>query len=416
MTHPLLQALPVGERYATRSKPAMVRVSHVIEDVLLRERLPARLYSGFQRLSLFLPEVGRYRRLAQSCQRVVVWGIADAEVPPIPNVTIVPLLPEDPLARAWFVVAVHPAYTSALVTADISGLPATGPLRDFEGAWTFDLGAVTAVERALAVPLGLACPAVEPSRDEMVIQLRHAEQAAGSLGRYLERSLAREREASAGRERLSRMIVHDLRGPLTFIGGISELLLDGAFGDMTKEQSGHIKSLIAQSTAMNDLIGDVLETYRMESGRVQADVSDVALEDMLGNLAQSSGLGDRLHIEIARDAAAVRADPRLLGRVLTNLLANARKYGGRGNVRLTSVRAGGTVAISVADEGSGIPEEALPHVFQPLRQGANAGPSTGAGLGLAFVRLAVQAMGGRVTAANQSSGGAQLTIELPAPT
>ncbi len=89
MTHPLLEVLPAGERYATRSKPAMVRVSHVIEDVLRRERLPARLYSGFQRLSLFLPEVERYRRLAQSCERVVVWGIADADIPTVPNVTIV---------------------------------------------------------------------------------------------------------------------------------------------------------------------------------------------------------------------------------------------------------------------------------------------------------------------------------------
>jgi len=392
----------------------MVAISHAIERVVRHERIPARLYAGFQRLSLFVPERERYRALAAICPRVVVWGIADAEIEPIPGLTVVALDPTHELARGWWVVAVHPSYTSALVAEDVSGQPATEPSRDFTGTWTFDVASVAEVERRLAGPLGLACPAVEPTADDLVAQLGHAEAAAAELSGYLERALARERAAAASRDRLTSMIVHDLNNPLAYLAGIAELLLAGGLGDLSEQQRRYVGGMVRSADEMGALVGDILDMQRIEQGQLRPSIEDVPLEPLVRRAVETSALADRIELDLHPAAVSVRADARLLQRVVSNLISNARKYGGGGPVRIETRRVGERVQVAVVDQGPGFPAAALPTVFDAYRQGSNAGARTGWGLGLAFVRQAVEAMGGHADAANEPEGGARVQVTLPA--
>ena len=113
----------------------------------------------------------------------------------------------------------------------------------------------------------------------------------------------------------------------------------------------------------------------------------------------------------------VLADRELLGRIVSNLLDNSRKYGGREQVRVTvSAReADGIAEICFADDGPGVMEAQLPKLFDAFYRGdaARTAPGSGSGLGLAVVKKAVEEMGGSVRAENGSSGGLEIRFTLP---
>ena len=113
----------------------------------------------------------------------------------------------------------------------------------------------------------------------------------------------------------------------------------------------------------------------------------------------------------------VLADRELLGRIVSNLLDNSRKYGGREQVRVTvSAReADGMAEICFADDGPGVTEVQLPKLFDAFYRGdaARTAPGSGSGLGLAVVKKAAEEMGGSVRAENGSSGGLRIRFTLP---
>lgn len=126
------------QNFSLRHRDTMQQISYEVEDSAAVALGKTRLFSGFQRLSRFLPQIERYRAMAPSMEGIYVFGIPDVEPPAIAKVHYITLKPEDHLAREWFVVSYGPGYSSAIATEELN-LPARKDHeRTFKGMWTFN--------------------------------------------------------------------------------------------------------------------------------------------------------------------------------------------------------------------------------------------------------------------------------------
>lgn len=152
VTRPFLT--PPGDPLTATSAPALIAISHALEDVVLEGLEDVEIAVGFQRMSAFRRQERRYRKLAAACRRVWVCAVPDGDTPSIPGITMVPLAPEWPVADEWFVVVNAPQFASAvLATEQTAGLNAQE--RSFQTVFTSDPRLVNAICRTLAIELDL---------------------------------------------------------------------------------------------------------------------------------------------------------------------------------------------------------------------------------------------------------------------
>ena len=221
---------------------------------------------------------------------------------------------------------------------------------------------------------------------------------AEALAEAISLGLGKEVLARA-REELSRMLVHDLRGPISGVLGALELLRENESLD------GDGKRLLdlAERNARRQvaLVDGILELSRLEEGSLPVRRTDVhvpaVVDEVIGRaLPAAQARGISLVSALPPDLPPVRADAGLVARVVENLLANAVKFSapGAGAVRLEGRVEGGSVVLDVKDSGPGICEELRPRLFEKFAVGNL--PGRGSGLGLPFCRLAVEAQGGRM--------------------
>jgi two-component system phosphate regulon sensor histidine kinase PhoR len=220
-------------------------------------------------------------------------------------------------------------------------------------------------------------------------------------------------------------VSHELRTPLTAIRGYLEALSEG---DATVEERQQFLDIIARhARRMERLVKDLLRLARLDAGQetldlVVCDTRSLA-EAVVADLAQASeGRKQRLQVIIAERAETIRVDPAKIHDALRNLVANAITY----SPEQTSIiieaapAAGGTgasrIALSVSDEGPGIPEEYLARVFERFYRvdKSRARDPGGTGLGLAIVKHLVELHGGSVHVENRPKGGAKFTMMLAA--
>ncbi len=161
---------------------------------------------------------------------------------------------------------------------------------------------------------------------------------------------------------------------------------------------------------------------RLEAGSIKPKAEFVDIADIIGSAlrrAEKLVEGYRIEIDLAENLPMVRLDPVLLEQVLFNLLDNAAKYAPSGSeIRIRGEAADNRVALSVADEGDGVPDADLERIFDKFYR-VNAGDRqhAGTGLGLAICRGFIEAMGGTIAAANRRDRrGAVFTITMPNPT
>ena len=201
------------------------------------------------------------------------------------------------------------------------------------------------------------------------------------------------------REELSRMLVHDLRGPISGVMAALELLRENA----SLDEDGRRLLDLAERNARRQvsLVDGILELSRLEEGSLPVRRTDVnvsaLVDEVIGRAlpaAQARGLS--LVSALPPDLPPVRADASLVARVVENLLTNAVKFSppGSGSVRLEGRVEEGRVVLAVRDSGPGICEELRPRLFEKFAVGNL--PGRGSGLGLPFCRLAVEAQGGRL--------------------
>ena len=212
------------------------------------------------------------------------------------------------------------------------------------------------------------------------------------------------------------MVSHELRTPLAAVKGSVTTLLETADDLDPAEMRQFFRVIRDQSDQMRSLIGDLLDVARIETGVLSVDPepTDVhVLVEEAGNRFLAGAEGNPLNADLSADLPLVMADRRRIVQVLSNLLSNAAGYSPGGSpILVTAVRDGMHVAVSVADEGRGIPADLLPGLF---RKFSRASGVDGSGLGLAICKGIVEAHGGRIWAESNGPGlGARFTFTLPA--
>ena len=217
------------------------------------------------------------------------------------------------------------------------------------------------------------------------------------------------------------MVSHELRAPLTSIKGSAATVLTTKPELDPAEMREFFRIIDEQADHMRGLIGDLLDVGRIDSGTlsVSPEPAEVAgLVDRARNTFLSGGGRHSVLIDLPPDLPRAMADRRRIVQVLNNLFSNASRHAPESSpIRVTAVREGVHVAISVADEGRGVAPERLPHLFRKhtgLAGGDREGALGAAGLGLAICKGLVEAHGGRIRAASDGAGqGTEVTFTLP---
>lgn len=212
--------------------------------------------------------------------------------------------------------------------------------------------------------------------------------------------------------------VHELRTPLASIGTATYLLLRP---EMSQEQrQSMIHNVYNETLRLNTLASSFLDLARLESGRVQFNLTSFDLHvlldecvEIMKSKADESSIN--LALEIPPGFPEVEADRDKIKQVVLNLMSNAIKYNRpNGKVALTAGLADNEWTLSVRDTGAGIPVKALPHLFQKFyRVQASEGKVAGTGLGLSICKEIVSGHGGTIEVKSKYGKGATFTIHIP---
>jgi len=215
------------------------------------------------------------------------------------------------------------------------------------------------------------------------------------------------------------MVSHELRTPLSSVKGSITTLLDPSITLNPAETHQFHQIIDTQTDRMRELIADLLDVARIESGTLSvlpkpAEVADLIAE--AHNAFQSGGAKHELYTEFAPDLPLILADRLRIIQVLCNLLSNAARYSpDRLPIRVSAAREGLLVVISVSDKGKGIPAESLPHLFGKFSRNEAENQSEETGLGLAICKGIVEAHGGRIWAESDGPGmGTTVSFTIPA--
>jgi signal transduction histidine kinase len=223
--------------------------------------------------------------------------------------------------------------------------------------------------------------------------------------------LARAREDVLG------VVAHDLRNPLSLITMTTQLLLEEKLP--LERQQSLLGIATRAAKQMNRMIGDLLDTVRLQAGRLSLDMEEVGVVDILNQTEQSfQAIAAERHVRlevVAPDGlTSVRADPLRLSQIVGNLVSNALKFTPEdGKVTLYTAPRDADVVFAVRDTGPGIPEEHVAHLFDKFWQ-ARRSDRRGAGLGLAIARGLVEAHGGKIWVESTVGTGSTFAFTLPA--
>lgn len=243
--------------------------------------------------------------------------------------------------------------------------------------------------------------------------------------------MAEELQRRAGeRDQLDRMkdefvltASHELRSPLTSVQGFAELLLLER-ERLSPKQAETVEVILDNTRHLVRLLNDLLDLARSDAGRltIRPEPAEAAslIEDAVRTMrAQFDARDQRLAVELETDLPWVDADRDRIRQVLVNLLTNANEYCPEGaSIGVKARRAGAEVEIDVIDDGPGIPEQQLEHIFERFTRG-DAGETQrvgGTGLGLAISKSLIELHGGSIAAESAPGGGSTFRVRLPAGT
>lgn len=237
----------------------------------------------------------------------------------------------------------------------------------------------------------------------------------------LEESLRRLRELQAARDDLTRMIVHDLKTPLTSMLATLEMLRDGDFGAVGERAGRALSDVEGKAEDLLSLIEDLLDLSRAEERTLSLTHEPVAPAALLAELSFDWALRFRQEqttavTEVADDAPVFHADKVIIKRVLSNLIQNAITHSPMPvTLSLGARREGTGILLTVADDGPGIAGEYQETIFQKFEQiqVPHAPRVRSSGLGLSFCRIAVESHGGAIWVRSEEGKGSVFHVLLP---
>lgn len=238
----------------------------------------------------------------------------------------------------------------------------------------------------------------------------------------LEDSLRKLRELEKVRDDLMKMIVHDLKTPLTAVLATLEMVCDGDYGPISRPQQDALGEAQDKAQELLSLIGDILELAQLEEASLPLDLTTVRPAELLRETIQEwefrfQQAGSGITADAPEDLPELRADRTVLRRVFANLLQNAITHSAKPiTVRLSARAEADGVLFTVADDGPGIPpeyHEVIFRKFERVRRASNAPRVRSSGLGLAFCKLAIESHGGRIWVQSGPGEGSAFHFVLP---
>ncbi len=229
---------------------------------------------------------------------------------------------------------------------------------------------------------------------------------------------AAEQAAKAKGQFLANMS-HEIRTPMNAILGFSDVL---SHTPLTEEQSQHIKIIHSAGELLLGIINDILDFSKLESGKVQLEMIDFDLENLVYDVFKITKVRIKdqnldLYVDFDQDIPRwIKSDPTRIRQVIVNLLSNAMKFTRSGEIGIVvRMVADKVLRISVKDTGIGISKENAAHLFQPFTQ---ADESTtrkygGTGLGLAICKQIADALGGKIWVESKEHEGSEFIFEIP---
>ena len=236
----------------------------------------------------------------------------------------------------------------------------------------------------------------------------------------MEKTKELEAASEAKSEFLAHMS-HELRTPLNVIIGFSELMLDGVPGKINKKQRQCLDDVLSSSKHLLDLINDVLDLSKVESGKIKLRQIDITMTDVLEGLKRTMTpillpRKQSLVIKVERGLPPVHADKGKIRQVILNLLSNATRFTpDGGKLKIEAIRKDHSCQVSVVDNGIGIKKEDQERIFEPFSQLDNplTGEKGGTGLGLALTKQIIEKHGGQIWVESEYGKGSRFIFTLP---
>jgi signal transduction histidine kinase len=419
------------------SKVTLVRLAHLLEDFVLQHQLPALIFSG-------IPSQSRQnasehdRQLAAVAKHLVIF---DRDAPHSEGIQIglhVELHEQDALCREWFLVIYSSQFSVALCGQENSKSMSAEAERQLNTVITFDPAAINQVMDVLEQVMDYYRPksltdlqtlrqtypprTIAPwimarvASDILRIEEGLNQQLLESEERRL--ALEKEHEITHARNNSMMTIAHEFRTPLAIIASAAQIL-DLYFEHLTPEQRHErLEGIMTQVGRLSEMINDLSRMTQKVQQEQALNLEAVNLAElcvmMVNELQTSIGVEHHLIFTAEGVPDEIWVDKRLIGQIVTNLLSNAIKYSRpRTEVQLGLSRSQNEVSMLFSDQGIGIPENELQHIFDPFYRSSNVGSTVGLGLGLAIVSNAVLLHSGRISVHSQPGAGTIFTIHLP---
>ena len=297
------------------------------------------------------------------------------------------------VALPWFVVSAALALLAAAAVADRLGRRFARPV-------------AAAAEAARRIAAGDLAVRVDPGGPGAEEELARLARAVNTMAADLEQARGVQRQFLLS-------VSHELRTPLTSVRGFAEAIADGAAPDH-RRAAGVIG---AEARRLERLVGDLLDLAKLDARSFSLDIGAVDAAVVVADTAEGfRHAAGAAGVELAvtgpgPGGTTVAADPERLAQVVANLVENALKFAAS-RIEVSTARDGDRVVVAVADDGPGVPEADLPHVFDRLFQSTRpAARLVGSGLGLAIVAELASAMGADVSAESRP-GATRMAVRL----
>ena len=233
-----------------------------------------------------------------------------------------------------------------------------------------------------------------------------------TLNKKLVSATQRSEQESQSKSRFLAAVSHDLMQPLNAARLFASSLSEVAQEEESKRLSRHIESALS---AAEDLIGDLLDISRLESGKLEVHLQSFKVNDVLSNLkAEFEALAHQQGVNFSTVSSSlyVHSDPKLLRRVIQNFLTNAFRYNPKGKVVLGVRRVAGRVRIDVWDNGIGIEQDKQQEIFEEFNRGSQVRSDQGLGLGLAISKGIAFVLGHEISMRSWPDQGSVFSLTL----